>query len=55
MELLSQDPDADGDIEQTGSIIWNYYIIDGVQSTPGGATNITCTFCETTFTEFSSS
>jgi hypothetical protein len=28
-ELSSQHPDVDGDVEQTGLIIWNYYKIDG--------------------------
>ncbi len=55
MELSRQDPNADGDVEQTGSIIWNYCKFNGVNSTQGGATNITCTVCETTFAECSSS
>ena len=49
-ELSSQGTDADVDIEQTGTIIWNYYKIDGAQSRGGGAKNITCTFCDTSFT-----
>ncbi len=34
-ELSSQDPDADGDVEQTGLIILNYNKIDGIQSKLG--------------------
>ena len=30
------------DIERTGSITWNYYKIDGVQSKRGCAKNVTC-------------
>ena len=54
-ELSSQDPEAVEDIEQTGSIIWKYYKIDGAQSKRGGAKNVTCTFCDTVFTGCSSS
>ena len=43
------------DVEQTGSIIWNYCKIDGAQSKRGGAKNVTCTFCDTAFTGCSSS
>ena len=39
-ELSSQDPEAVEDIEQTGSIIWKYYKIDGVQSKRGGAKKV---------------
>ncbi len=41
MELSShcQNPDADGDIEQTESIIWNYYKIYGVHLQVGGMGN----------------
>ena len=53
--LSSQDPEAFEDIEQTGSIIWKYYKIDGVQSKRGGAKNVTCTFCDTAFAGCSSS
>ena len=49
-ELSRQDPDADGEIEQTGLIIWNYNKIDGIQSKLYGTKNITCTFCDTAFT-----
>ncbi len=31
-ELSSQDSDADGDVEQTGVIIWNCNKGDGIQS-----------------------
>ena len=55
VELSSQDPDADADVVQTGPIIWNYYKCDGVQSSRGGAKNITCTSCVTSFTGCSSS
>ncbi len=44
-----QDPEADEDVKHTGTIIWNYYKIDGAQSKNGGATNVTCTFCDTSF------
>jgi hypothetical protein len=55
-EVLSvQEPEADEDLEQKGSIIWNYYKVDGVQSKRGGAKNVTCTFCDTAFTGCSSS
>ena len=43
------------DVEQTGSIIWNYYKIDGVQSKQGGAKNVRCAFCDTAFIGCSSS
>ena len=36
--------------EQTGSIIWNYYKIDGVKNKRGRAKNITCAFCDTACT-----
>ena len=36
----------DGDIQPRGSIIWNYFKIDGVQSKKGGAKNVTCIFCD---------
>jgi hypothetical protein len=49
----SQDAEVDEDVEQTGTF-WNYYQIDGVQSKRGGAKNITCTFCDTTFAGCSS-
>jgi hypothetical protein len=52
--LPTQDAEVDEDVEQTGTSIWNYYKIDGVQSKRGGAKNITCTFCDTTFTGCSS-
>jgi hypothetical protein len=47
---FSQDPDADGYVEQTGSIILNYNKVDGIQSKRGGVKNITCTFCDAAFT-----
>ena len=50
----SQDAEVDEDVEQTGTSIWNHYQIDGVQSKRGGAKNITCTFCDTTFAGCSS-
>ena len=43
------------DIEATGSIVWNYYKIDGVQSKRGGAKNVQCTFCDAAFSRCSSS
>jgi hypothetical protein len=45
-------PDAQDapDVEQTGSIIWNYYKVDGAQSKQGGAKNAMCTFCDSSFT-----
>ena len=49
-ELSSQDPDADGYVEQTGLIILNYNKADGIQSKRGGVKNITCTFCDAAFT-----
>ncbi len=52
--LSSQDAEVDEDVEQTGTSIWDYYKIDGDQSKRGGAKNITCTFCDTTFTGCSS-
>ena len=44
-------PDAQDapDIEQTGSIIWNYYKIDGAQSKRGGVKNA-IPFCDSSFT-----
>ena len=53
-ELSSQGIEADGDVKQTGTFIWNYYI-DGAHSKRGRAKNITCTFCDTAFTGCSSS
>ncbi len=50
----SQDAEVDEDVEQTGTSIWNYYQIDGVQCKLGGAKNITCSFCDTTFAGCSS-
>ncbi len=40
--LASQDHETDVDSVQTGSLIWNYFDIDVVQSTLGGAKDITC-------------
>jgi hypothetical protein len=40
---------------ETGSIIWNYYKIDGAQSKQGGAKNAMCTFCDSSFTGCSTS
>ena len=37
------------DIEISGPIIWNYYLVAGVQNRKGGAKNHTCTFCDTSF------
>jgi hypothetical protein len=54
VEISSEDPVADEDVDQAGSIIWNYFKINGVQSRHGGAKNITCTFCDTPFTGCSS-
>jgi hypothetical protein len=50
-EVLSiPDPEQDDeDIEHTGTIIWNYYKIVGVQSKKGRAKNVTCTFCDCSF------
>jgi hypothetical protein len=48
--LSSQDCEADEDVEKIGSLIWNYYNLHGVQSNLGGAKNITCTFCDASFT-----
>jgi hypothetical protein len=44
------------DVEHAGSIIWNYYKIDGAHSKNGGAKNVTCTFssCDNSFTACSS-
>ena len=42
------------DIDATGSIVWNYYKIDGVKSKRGGAKNVTCTFCDAAFSGCSS-
>ena len=52
--LVAQDAE---DIEATGSIVWNYYKIDGVQSKRGGAKprNVQCTFCDAAFSRCSSS
>ena len=52
--VLSVEDDAE-DVENTGSIIWNYYKIDGAQSKRGGAKNIRCIFCDTYLTGCSSS
>ena len=41
--LLVPDAEDNEDIEATGSIVWNYYKIDGVQSKRGGAKNVKCT------------
>ena len=43
------------DIEISGPIIWNYYLVAGVQNRKGGAKNHTCTFCDTSFTGCNSS
>ncbi len=32
MKISSEDPVADEDVDQAGSIIWKYYKINGVQS-----------------------
>jgi hypothetical protein len=50
-------PDAQDapDVEQTGSIIWNYYKIDGAQSKQCSAKNAMCTFCDSSFTGCSTS
>jgi hypothetical protein len=48
--LSRQDREADEDVEKIGSLIWNYYNLNGVQSNLGGAKNITCTFCDASFT-----
>ena len=54
-DLLSgQAPDDVEDVEQAGSIIWNYYKIDGAHSKNGRAKNVTCTFCDNSFTACSS-
>ena len=54
-DLLSgQAPDDVEDVEHAGSIIWNYYKIDGAHSKNGGAKNVTCTFCDNSFTACSS-
>jgi hypothetical protein len=51
-EVLSVlDPEqGDEDIEQTGTIIWNYYKTVGAQSKSGGAKNIRCTLGDCAFT-----
>ena len=41
-----QDPDREDEDEPTGSIVWNYFKIDGVQSKRGGAKNVKCIFCD---------
>ncbi len=48
--LSSQSREANEDVETIGSLIWNYYNLDGVQSNLGGGKNITCTFCDASFT-----
>ncbi len=50
--LSSQGREADEDVETIGpgSLIWNYYNLDSVQSNLGGGKNITCTFCDASFT-----
>ena len=56
-EVLSvQDPEQDDeDVGHTATINWNYYKSVSVQSKKGGAKNVTCTFCDDTFTGCSSS
>ena len=45
-----QDPEREDEVIQpTGSIIWNYFKIDGVLSKRSGAKNVTCIFCDTVF------
>jgi hypothetical protein len=39
----------DEDCVQIGSIIWNYFKVDGIQGKKGGAKNITCIICDTVF------
>ena len=51
--VLSVEDDAEV-VEHRGSIVWNYNV-DGAQSKRGGAKNITCIFCDTSFTGCSSS
>ena len=43
------------DIKQAGPIIWNYYKMDGAQSKRGCAKNAMCAFCDSSFTDCSTS
>ena len=52
--ISRQDSEENEELELTGTIIWNYYKIDGAQSKKGGAKNVTCTFCDNSFTGCSS-
>jgi hypothetical protein len=49
LSVLEPEPD-DEDIELTGTIIWYYYVIVGVQSERGGAKNVMCTFSDCALT-----
>ena len=49
MVLLVPDTQDAADIEGIGSIVWNYYKINGVQSKLGCAKNVKCTFCDAVF------
>ena len=53
--LSVQDPEQyDKVIKHTGTIFGNYYKSVGVQSKKGRAKNVTCIFCDGTFTGCSS-
>ena len=38
-----------GDIEKSGLLIWNYYKVEGAQNKGGGVKNLTCIFCDSSF------
>ena len=56
LRIVTFAPDAQDaeDIEATGSIVWNYYKTDGVQSMRGSAKNVKCMFCDAAFSGCSS-
>jgi hypothetical protein len=47
--VLVPDDQDKPDVEQTGSIIWNYYEIEFAQSKWGCAKNAMSTFCDSVF------
>jgi hypothetical protein len=49
LHLIQDAEDDDGDMEHTGTIIWNYFKSVGVQSKQG-AKKVKCIFCDTPFT-----
>jgi hypothetical protein len=44
-----------GHNEKSGLLIWNYYQVEGSQNKGGGAKNLTCIFCDSSFSGCNSS